>query len=150
MEKRFSRILENIQKKIICSGYVANVILFGNKPIIKKRSNFVEKTLFFAFIKMGMCLRVYNNMQNLWSTAGFEPTTSGFPTAVKPDTCVYYQVAGVVDCYVYNCRILSVTLKVDICSVRCLSLPIWWRYQNLIQSAVLLCCVILAKHETVP
>ena len=125
MAKKFSRILEFIQKKNICSGYVANLIFFGKKPIIKKRSNFVEKTLFFAFIKMGMCLRVYINMQNLWSTAGFEPTTSGFPTAVKPDTCVYYQVVGVVDCYVYNCRIFSVTIKVNICSVRCPSLSIW-------------------------
>ena len=42
------------------------------------------------------------------------------------------------------------TLKLNICSVRVPSLPIWCRHLNLIQSAVILCCVILTKHGTVP
>ena len=50
---------------------------------------------------------------------------------------------------VCNCKIQSVTLKVKICSGRVPSLSIRWRHLYLIQSVVLVCCVIFAKHRRV-
>ena len=42
-----------------------------------------------------------------------------------------------------------VTLKVNICSVHVPLPPIRWRHWKIIQSALLLCCVILDKHGPV-
>ena len=89
--KKFQQIFDKIPgKRQFVAVFFANRIFVNIKVffINQQTLNFVDKImLFFAPIKH----EKYNECQKyvkIWSTAGFEPATSGFPTTVTIDTFI--------------------------------------------------------------